>query len=129
MNSIIKIIESFKGKRFTGGVSSELIANAEKELGICIAPEYKEVLQEYGSFCVMGEEFLGIDAKNYDIVKATNEARMSDENFPLDVYVVENIAIDGILIVQKNTGELLTYQPNCKLQHLASCLEDYLQNL
>lgn len=129
MNNIIKTIESFKRKRFTGSVSYDLIVNAEKELGTCIAPEYKDVLQEYGSLCVKGEEFLGIDCDNYDIVKATNEARKSNKNFPLDVYVIENTAIDGILIVQKNTCELFSYQPNGKLQLLANSLEEYLLNL
>lgn len=127
--NIIATIESFKRKMFTGGVSSELIANAEKELGTSIAPEYKEVLKNYGSLCVKGEEFLGIDCDNYDVVKATNEARMNDKNFPLDMYVIENTAIDGILIVQNCTSELFSYQLNGKLQHVSSCLDEYLQSL
>lgn len=129
MSNIIETIESFKRKRFTGRVSSELIVNAEVELGISFAPEYKEVLMKYGSLCVKGEEFLGIDVNNYDIVKATKEARKSDKNFSPDVYVVENTAIDGILIVQNNTGELLYYQPNNELRHLANSLNDYLLSL
>ena len=129
MNNIITTIESFKRKMFTGSVSSELIVNAENELGISIAPEYKEVLKKYGSLCVKGEEFLGIDCDNYDVVKATNEARKNDKNFPLDMYVIENTAIDGILIVQNSTSELFSYQPNGKLQQVASCLDEYLQSL
>lgn len=129
MNNIITTIESFKRKMFTGSVSSELIVNAENELGISIAPEYKEVLKKYGSLCVKGEEFLGIDCDNYDVVKATNEARKNDKNFPLDMYVIENTAIDGILIVQNFTSELFSYQSNGKLQHIASCLDEYLQSL
>lgn len=129
MNNIITTIESFKRKMFTGSVSSELIVNAENELGISIAPEYKEVLKKYGSLCVKGEEFLGIDCDNYDVVKATNEARKNDKNFPLDMYVIENTAIDGIFIVQNSTSELFSYQPNGKLQHVASCLDEYLQSL
>lgn len=129
MNNKITTIESFKRKLFTGSVSSELIVNAENELGISIAPEYKEVLKKYGSLCVKGEEFLGIDCDNYDLVKATNEARKNDKNFPLDMYVIENTAIDGILIVQNFTSELFSYQPNGKLQNVATCLDEYLQSL
>ena len=129
MNNIIATIESFKRKMFTGSISLELIANAENELGTSIAPEYKEVLKQYGSLCVKGEEFLGIDCDNYDLVKATKEARKNDKNFPLDMYVLENTAIDGILILQNYTGELFSYQPNGKLQHVAACLDEYLQSL
>lgn len=53
--NIIATIESFKRKMFTGGVSSELIANAEKELGTSIAPEYKEVLKTTAR-CVLKEK-------------------------------------------------------------------------
>lgn len=129
MNNIIKTIETFKRKRFTGNISTELIVNAETELGLSIASEYKKVLREFGSLCVKGEEFLGIDSNNYDMVKATKEVRKSDENFPLDVYVIENTAIEGILIVQNNIGKIFSYMPNGKLQYLADSLEEYLLNL
>lgn len=129
MNNIIKTIESFKRKRFTGSISSELILNAENELGLKFAKEYKEVLRNYGSLCIKGEEFLGIDSNNYDIVKATKDARMNNNNFPLDAYVIEDTAIEGILIVQKNTCELFTYQPNGQLQHLSDTLDEYLLSL
>ena len=129
MSNIIKTVDSFKRKRFTGCISQELIIDAEVELGTNIAPEYKEVLREYGSLCVNGEEFLGIGHDFYDVVKATKEARESDKCFPLDVYVIENTAIDGILIVQRNSGEILSYQPNGKLQHIADNLEEYLLNI
>lgn len=129
MNNIIDTIESFKRKRFTGGISSKLIQNAETTLNLNIAPEYKSVLEKYGSLFVKGEEFLGIDNENYDIVKATQEARTSDEKLPKNVYVIENTAIEGILIVQSSAGEIFSYQPNSKLQLLASSLEDYLLSI
>ena len=129
MNNIIKTIESFKRKRFTGSISTDLIHNAENELGLKLSKEYKDVLQKYGSLCIKGEEFLGIDNDNYDIVKATKDARINDSNFPLDAYVIENTAIEGILILQKDTCELFTYQPNGQLQPLSDTLEEYLLSL
>jgi hypothetical protein len=129
MNNIIKTIESFKRKRFTGSISTDLIHNAENELGLKLSKEYKDILQKYGSLCIKGEEFLGIDNDNYDIVKATKDARINDSNFPLDAYVIENTAIEGILIIQKDTCELFTYQPNGQLQPLSDTLEEYLLSL
>ena len=129
MNNIIKTIESFKRKRFTGSISTDLIHNAENELGLKLSKEYKDVLQKYGSLCIKGEEFLGIDNDNYDIVKATKDARINDSNFPLDAYVIENTAIEGILIIRKDTCELFTYQPNGQLQPLSDTLEEYLLSL
>lgn len=129
MNNVINTIESFKRKRFTGGISSELIENAESTLSLSIAPEYKAILEQYGSLSVKGEEFLGIDSNNYDMVRATKEARLSDKNLPNDVYVIENTAIEGILIVQNSSGSIFTYQPNNKLELVARSFNDYLLSL
>lgn len=129
MNKIETIIDSFKRKRFTGSVSDEVIENAEKELGLSFSSEYINLLKGYGSLCVKGEEFLGIDINSYDVVKATNKARNASSDFPQNMYVVEDMAIDGILLLQKTTGEIYTYQPNQSLQKVTDSFADYLLTL
>lgn len=129
MNKIETIINSFKRKRFTGSVSDEIIEKAEKELGLSFSSEYIDMLKSYGSLCVKGEEFLGIDINNYDVVKATNKARNTSSDFPQNMYVIEDMAIDGILLLQKTTGEIFTYQPYQSLQKVTDSLADYLLTL
>lgn len=126
MNNITTIIESFKRKRFAGSVTCADIENAEKELGLVFSPEYKKLLQDYGFLCVKGEEFLGIAPDNYDVVKATKKARSASNGFPQDMYVISNMAIDGILLLQKETGEIYTYQPNLPLRKVADSFAAYL---
>lgn len=129
MDKISTIIDAFKRKRFTGGIVCSVIEKAEKELNISFSAEYHELLQKYGSLCVKGEEFLGIDIDNYDVVKATKEARSASNSFPQDMYVIENMAIDGILLLQKTTGEIYTYQPNLPIHKVSNSLADYLSTL
>jgi hypothetical protein len=129
MSNILSTIESFKRKKSTGGIEKSIISKAEKELAVTFASDYKLLLSNYGFLYVKGEEFLGIDIASYDVVKATKEARQNFNDFPAGMYVVENFAIDGILLLQKASGEVYTYQPNENLKQIASNLDEYLSNL
>ena len=54
---------------------------------------------------------------------------VSFKDFPKGMYVIENFAIDGILLLQNTTGEIYTYQPNGKMKQVASNLDEYLLGL
>lgn len=129
MANILSTIESFKRKRYTGGIDCSIISKAEKELAVTFASDYKLLLSNYGFLYTKGEELLGIDNSSYDVVKATKEAQQNFNDFPKDMYVVESFAIDGILLLQETSGEVYTYQPNGNLKRIASNLDEYLLSL
>ena len=129
MSKILEKIDSFKRKRYTGGVSVDIIEEAEKTLSVTFANEYKDILTNYGFLFVKGEEFLGLDSNSYDIVKATLEARDEYVDFPTGMYVIENIAIDGILLIQDATGNIYFFQTNSPLQKVKSSICEYLDTL
>jgi hypothetical protein len=105
MSNILSTIESFKRKRSTGGVDNSIISKAETDLSVKFASDFKLMLSNYGFLYAKGEEFLGIDNSSYDVVKATKEAQQNFKDFPKGMYVIENFAIDGILLLQNTTGE------------------------
>lgn len=129
MNKIKTIVESFKRKRCTGGITVEEIKKAEETLNVKFSSDYIDLLIAYGSLCAKGEEFLGVDENNYDVVKATIEARNQYSDFPTGMYVVENMAIDGILLIQNTDGAIFTYQPETLVKKINDSLCDYLENL
>lgn len=129
MNRITKIVESFKRKRYTGGITVEQIKKAEETLNVKFSSDYIELLVAYGSLCAKGEEILGVDENNYDVVKATIEARSENSDFPIGMYVVENMVIDGILLIQNTEGAIFTYQPATPIKKVNDSLCDYLENL
>ena len=129
MNKITTIVESFKRKRYTGGISVEEIKKAEETLNVKFSSDYVDLLITYGSLCAIGEEFLGVDENNYDVVKATIEAKNQHSDFPIGMYVVENMAIDGILLIQNTDGAIFTYQPGTHVKKINDSLCDYLENL
>lgn len=122
--NIKRIVESFSKKRATGGVSEIKIAFAEKTLGLRFAPDYKELLKNYGSLFLNGEEFLGLDT-----VKVTEDARKEYSNFPQNVYVISKTYIDGVLLVQDEDGTVYAFQPRKRSQKVADSLIEYIKSL
>lgn len=92
------------------GVTDDVIITAEKELGISLAEDYKEYVKYYGACSFSSHEFTGLGFSGYmNVVSATNEERKVNKSFPNDLYVLENVAIEGLLIVQNSKGEVFEY--------------------
>ena len=122
--SIKTIIDSFPKVRATGGISEEKIISAENALGLHFAPEYKELLRNYGSLFLKGEEFLDIE-----VADITLKAKEEYSDFPQDIYVISNTYIDGVLLVQDVNGAIYTYQPERGCQKIAISLSEYISSL
>lgn len=122
--NIKKIVDSFPRKRADGGLSEEKIESAEKVLGLHFAPDYRELLSNYGSLFLKGEEFLG-----FEVVDATQDAKEKYSDFPQKMYVISNTYIDGILLVQDASGAIYTYQPKQGCQKIAVSLSEYISSL
>lgn len=128
-STLLNAIDSINSKRFACKVSDEIISEAEAQLSVKIAEDYKLILKHYGTLAMKGHEFLGIDSNRYDAVKATLRLREEDPTFPQDVYVIENMGIDGIFLVQKSNGEIYTYQHNASLQLVSPNFEALVKKL
>lgn len=121
---IKKIVDSFPQKRATGGVSEDKITSAENVLGLHFSPEYRELLINYGSLFLKGEEFLGIE-----VADITLRVREEYSGFPQDMYVISNTYIDGVLLVQDRKGMIYTYQSKGGSQKIADSLSEYISSL
>lgn len=91
--------------------TKELISAAEKELGFSFPAEYKEYLETYGCLSFSSHEITGLGADGYlNVVQATIDERRLNSSFPKDCFLIENLGIDGILILQNTSGEILEYK-------------------
>ena len=125
----MKIIEGLKNMRSLGRASEVQILQAENLIGIKFADEFKEYIKEYGAVSAYGLELLGVSkSKRLDAASVTLEERELNENFPNDMYVVENLGIDGVLILQNERGEVFEISPNAKPKKIYNSLADYLLN-
>lgn len=100
----LKNSEKFYGGN---GVSPEIIENAESELLLKFSEEYKEYLLCFGSASIYGHEFtgLGIDGP-LNVIDATRYDHSKNPSIPNDLYVVEELHIDDVVMWQKQSGEI-----------------------
>jgi hypothetical protein len=127
--NILEIIKSLKDVRSLGGANEAQILEAESLVGIKFANEFKEYAKEYGAISAYGLELCGVcNSKRLDAASVTLEERELNENFPNDMYVVENLGIDGILILQNEKGEVFEIFTNTKPKKIYNSLVDYLLN-
>lgn len=106
---------------------SEAIDAAEKELGLAFAKEYRDVLGLYGSICTDDHEMIGLGpSKRLNVVAVTEELRALYAALGDDLYVIEDLGIDGLLICQDSAGVIYELAPNGKPRKIAATLLEYL---
>lgn len=104
------------------------IENAEKQMGVKFAEDYKAFLARVGASICFGHEINGIvDSINLNVLNATAEMRIHVETIPHSWYVIENTHIDGIVICQDQYGTVYQAAPNMEPIKIADSLKAYLE--
>ena len=127
MSSIISTIKSFSDLLSLSSVQENKISAAEKKLSLTFAPEYREYVSEFGAVVVNGHELTGIvNSERLNVVNVTIQEWGLNPQVPRNMYVVENVAIDGIIIWQDASGEVFQSSPNSAPKTIAASLAEYL---
>lgn len=127
MNDIIKTLKNTQDFIGGRGRSDKEIENAEKELGINFAPDYKTYLKEIGLACFDGHELTGIcQDPRLDVVHVTKDQRENNPEAP-NCYVIEEANIDGIVIWQDFSGKIYMTVENSSPKLIADSLSAYIQ--
>jgi hypothetical protein len=102
-NEIEKKIKLYKTK----GASDELIAEAERQLNLKFADDYKEYLSSFGAISFGSTELTGLNIDSYaNVVSVTLKEIQRNTSFPKGSIVLENTGMEGLLILQKEDGEV-----------------------
>lgn len=127
MSKIIDVVNDLPELLTTGAADNISIESAEKELGLKFANEYKEYLREFGSVLADDVEITGIaKAKNRNVIAVTKREWDLNPQVEHSMYVVENLAIEGIIIWQDENGKIYETSPNQKVKKIADSLADYI---
>ena len=127
MSNIIDVVNNLPELISTGAADSASIEYAEKELGLKFANEYKEYLGEFGSVLADDVEITGISkSKSRDVVTVTKREWSLNSQAEHNMYVVENLAIEGIIIWQDENGTIYETSPNKSAKKVANSLTDYI---
>ena len=98
---IAKNFKVYQGK----GVADEVISAAEQRLGVAFPEQYKTYLKECGVLSFGSHEITGLGVTGYlNVVEATETERNLGGSFPNDCILIENIGVDGMLVVMNSTG-------------------------
>ena len=101
----IKQIEELEYFRSLCGVSKEKISEAETALGVTFSEEYKSYLKQYALASMNGHELTGIvDSKRLNVVDVTIKHREINPDIPENLYVLEELNIDDVVVWQDENG-------------------------
>ena len=127
MSSITSVLKSFSDLLALSPVQESEITKAETKLSLTFAPEYREYLSEFGAVAVNGHELTGIlKSERLNIVSVTTREWGLNPQVPQEMYVVENPAIDGVIIWQDESGKVFQSSPKSAPKAIANSLLEYL---
>ena len=127
MSAIKDAFDSRKSFLAGKGASPEQISQAEKQLGLSFAQDYREYLSTYGIAAFDGHELTGITKSDrLNVVSVTKEARARYTIIPAGYYVVEQVDVEELIIWQNGSGEIYGCAPNYKVEKICNSLHDYV---
>ena len=130
MTDIIKVINSKNGVIHGKETNENEIKQAESELGLRFADDYRNYIKQFGCMVIGSREITGISSQeNYNVVSITKAQRNYNKNIPENSYVIEQLNIDGIIIWQSSNGEVFQTSPNTAPMKIADSLVEYIQSL
>lgn len=128
MSKIIKVIEKLDSLLSLKPATANDIRNVEIELALPLAEEYKEYVQAYGAIIADDVELTGIaKSKNRDVIQVTKREWAANSKIKHNMYVIENVGIDGIIIWQDVQGAVYESRPNRAAVKIADSLAEYLK--
>ena len=130
MNDIINVINSKNGVIHGKETNENEIKQAELELGLRFADDYRNYIKQFGCMVIGSREITGISSQeNYNVVSTTKAQRNYKKSVPENSYVIEQLNIDGIIIWQSSNGEVFQTSPNTAPMKIADSLVEYIQSL
>lgn len=127
MSNIIETINSIENLLALKPASEKDVENIEIELALPLAEEYKEYLLEFGAIMADDIELTGFaKSKNRDVVQVTKREWAANNRIKHNLYVVESLGIEGIIIWQDSSGKVYESRPNHGATKIADSLTEYL---
>mgnify|MGYP002515871553 CR=1 FL=1 len=129
MKKIVDLINSLPGMLPLKPANEVQISDAELQLRVRFADEYREYLKAFGSIIADGIELTGIAKSEYrNVVSLTKKERELNSKIPNSLYVIENTCVDGIIIWQDKAGIVYQSSPGSEPEKIASSLYEYITN-
>ena len=127
MSDIIMKLRVMPDFHSVTAASPDSIKQAEEELSLKFAAEYREYLLNFGVASADGHEFTGIcPFPRLDVVANTISERENNPKVPQNLYVIEKTNIDSIVIWQSDAGTVYQSAPRKPPVKLCNSLCEYI---
>ncbi len=128
MQTFSEWMQGREGFAARGFATNEQIAEAERKLAVTFADEYREYLSSFGAAMIVDHELTGIcTLPRLNVVDVTREERINNPNMAANLYVIEQLHIDDVVIWQSETGAIYASIPGAQIEFIASSLKAYLE--
>lgn len=125
--NIVEKIKTIPDLCHLSGCKTNQIKTAQKELDLEFPDEFIDYVMEFGVISFYGTEWTGLNVEGYlNVVEATKNERKLSKDFPQGYFVLENQAINGILILVNSKGAVYSYQSGNKPALICKTMEEYL---
>ena len=129
MSELINVISKMKNLISLNPATESDVKTIEQELGLALSKEYKEYLLQFGAILADNVELTGFaKAKTRNIVSVTKQEWILNNMVPHDMYVVEILGMDGIIIWQDSRGYIYETIPTKEPKMIFTSLTDYLKS-
>ena len=129
MSEIVKTINELQDLLALGEATAIEISDAETQLRLRFADEYKEYLSHFGAIIADGIELTGIaKSEHRNVIFVTKQECGLNPQVPRNMYVVENVGIDGIIIWQDSSGAIYQSLPGKIPQKIFDNLSEYIKS-
>ncbi len=130
MVDIVEAIKSFEDYIGGTGCSEKQIRKAEKRLNLLFAEDYKAYLREIGLAYFNGHELTGIGKiDRLNVVNVTEKQKSFTLEIPNELYVIEDLGIDSVVIWQSQDGTIYQSISGSALQKQFNSLSEYIHSL
>lgn len=129
MADILKTLQDKPGFVSMAGATDEQIQEAEAQLGLTFAKDYRAYVKAFGAAAFEGHELTGLSkSSRLSVVNATLEERAKNPAVPPDWYVVEQLQIDDVSIWQSGTGEIYQVIPGSEPAKVFNFMLEYIES-
>ena len=106
MSKLIELINN-NNCDYIGKVDIDIINEAQEKLNIKFPEEIIEYISEFGVLSYRSNEINGLGTNSYlNIVNATIDARNTFTKFPNELFVIQDIGINDLLILSDSFNKI-----------------------
>ena len=128
MKDIITIIKEKEDAIYGDGTTEETVINAENELQLRFAEDYRRYLKELCIAAFDGHELTGLSKNTRtNVVCVTQENKKINDHMVQGFYVIEENGIDGIVLWQDKSGNVYQTQGDGEPEKIFKSLTEYIK--